>query len=249
MTSFMRVPLVVVLFGAATLASGFAASAALADTFTLSMSLASAGTVGNAVVITSTGNDPTDGGALYLEIDAIPSTLTTTCPAGYNNAGQLAASTPAGALVAFDEREDFDASGNFSNVNAWVPNSAGQYLVCGYTDDGALDTLATASMVANITVASSPVPLPTPHVEKPVNSTKPRVSRSGDTLSCSAGHWRNAPKRYSYRWLVARKVKNGARRRTLGSAHKLRGHSVQCRVTASNAAGSSTATSAPFRVH
>jgi hypothetical protein len=219
------------------------------------MSSASSGTVGTAVVITATGNDSPDAGALYLEIDAIPTSLATSCPGGYSNAGELASSTSQGALVSFDEREDFDASGNFSNVSAWLPDSAGQYLLCGYTDDGALDTLAVASKVVSVTTAPAPVPaplpvpVPTPHVKKPVNTAKPRVTRAGNTLSCSVGRWSNTAQRYAYRWLVGRKVRSGARGRTLGSAHQLRGHGVQCSVTASNSAGSATATSATFTVH
>jgi hypothetical protein len=253
MRSLTRVALMAVLSGAATLASGIVASSAHADTFTLSMSSASSGTVGSAVVITATGNDSPDAGALYLEIDAIPTTLSSSCPGGYSNAGELASSTSQGALVSFDEREDYDASGNFSNVNAWLPNSAGQYLLCGYTDDGALDTLAIASKVVNVTTAPVPaplpVPVPTPHAKKPVNKTKPHVTRSGNTLSCSVGRWSNTPERYAYRWLVGRKLKSGAQGRTLGSAHQLRGHGVQCSVTASNSAGSATATSAVLTVH
>jgi hypothetical protein len=242
---FGRAVLVALVAGATTLALWIVSSTTLADTFSLNMSMPSSGTVGQPVVVTSTGNDPTDGGALYEEIDAIPTTLTATCPAGYNDASQLAASTPEGAFVAFDERENFDASGNFSNVNAWTPNAAGQFVVCGYTDDGALDTLAVASML----VAVTPPAAPTPTVSKPVNTAKPRVTRSGNALSCSVGRWRNAPRKYSYRWLVAHKVKSGAHGRKLGSAQKLRGHGVQCSVTAANSAGSTTATSASFKVH
>jgi len=231
----------------AALVAGVAAFAlvsapALADAFTLNLSLASSGTVNTPIVVTATGNDPTGGGALYLEIDAIPTTLVTSCPTGYLNGSELAASTSMGQHVAFDQPEDFDASGNFSNVNAFTPNAVGQYLLCGYTDDGATDTLATASMTTNVT-ASAPI------ASKPVNTAKPRVTRAGNTLSCSTGRWANDPKKYSYRWLVAGMVKPGAHGRTLGSAHKLRGHTVQCSVTASNSAGSTTATSTAFKVH
>jgi hypothetical protein len=231
---------------AAVLALGVASSPALGATFTVNLSLPSSGTIGTAMAVTASGVDPTDQGALYLEIDAIPTTLTTTCPSGYLNGSQLASSTPSGTLVAFDQPETFDASGSFSNVNGYTPAAAGTFLFCAYTDDGAGDTLATASATTTITAtAPSPMPIPT----KPVNTTRPRVTRSGDTLHCSAGKWANAPLRYSYRWLVAGKVKAGAHGRTLGAAHKLRGHGVRCSVTASNSAGSATATSAAFTVH
>jgi hypothetical protein len=130
---------------AAAVGLAIASSVALADTFTLNLSVAPSGTVGKALPVTATGNDPFDEGALYLEIDAIPTTVSPSCPTGYLNASQLAASS-GGTLVAFDQPEDFDASGNFSNVNVFTPQTAGSLLLCGYTDDGAGDTLATTSM-------------------------------------------------------------------------------------------------------
>ena len=44
------------------------------------------------------------------------------------------------------------------------------------------------------------------------------------------------------------KRKRGARGRTLGVTRKLRGRKVQCRVTAHNAAGATTALSRPLRI-
>ena len=85
-------------------------------------------------------------------------------------------------------------------------------------------------------------------VRKPVNTIKPRVRRSGKDLVCTRGTWANAPTRFSYRWLVGGKVKAGASRLTLAISHKLRGHKVQCGVTASTSAGTASALSAPFRV-
>jgi hypothetical protein len=101
--------------------------------------------------------------------------------------------------VAFDERENFDSPGNFSNPNAFTAQSPGQSLFCGYTDDGAGDTLATASLIATF---SSGTP-----AQKPVNTTKPRVMRSGNRLRCTRGKWSNSPTHFSYRWLVAGKTK------------------------------------------
>jgi hypothetical protein len=239
MKSFSR--LLVALLSSATVLA-LASSVAVADTFSLKLSLPSPGIVGKTLAVTASGNDPTDAGALYLEIDAIPTSLATTCPTGYLNGSQLASSTSSGALVAFDQPEDFDASGNFSNVNGYTPNTTGQFLLCGYTDDGAGDTLAIDSMTTSIVAAQPPV-------LKPVNTAKPRVTRGGNKLSCRAGRWKHAPRKYSYQWLVAGKVKRGAHGRTLGSARTLRGRIVRCSVTASNTAGRATATSAAFTVH
>ena len=76
---------------------------------------------------------------------------------------------------------------------------------------------------------------------EPASVKKPRVRRSGRKLVCRRGSWSNNPNRYSYRWLVNGKRKRGARGRTLGVTRKLRVRKVQCRVTAYNAAGATTA--------
>ena len=236
MRSMGRAVLLAVVSGA----FGIGSSTALADTFTLNLSLPSSGTVGRALVVTASGNDPTDAGALYLEIDAIPTSLATTCPGGYLNAEDLATSTPDGALVTLEQPESFDSSGNFSNVNAWVPAAAGTFLLCSYTDDYALDTLAMTSKTANITSARSPV-------SKPVDTRKPHVTRARKTLLCGRGSW-SAANGYAYRWTVNGKTKHGALRARLAVTHKLRGRTVRCTVTASNAAGSTAATSPAFKV-
>ena len=75
------------------------------------------------------------------------------------------------------------------------------------------------------------------------------MTRSGNQLRCTRGKWSNSPTHFSYRWLVAGKTKPGATKSQLAVTRKLRGHSVQCGVKASNAAGSSSVLSAPFSVH
>jgi hypothetical protein len=217
---------------------------ASAATFTLALSAPSTVSVSQTFVITGSGVDPTDQGALYFELDSIPTSVSTTCPSGYLNASQLAASS-GGSLIAFDQPETFDSAGNFSNQNATMSSTAGQFLLCGYTDDGAGDTLATAS--ATVTVGSASPSSGQP--SKPQNTTRPHISRSGKTLTCHSGAWSNHPTSFAYRWLVNGKRKRGARGRALAVTRKLRGDTVQCSVTASNAAGSGTATSPPYHVH
>ena len=90
---------------------------------------------------------------------------------------------------------------------------------------------------------------PGSQVQKPVNTKKPRVKRSGNQLRCTRGQWSNSPTHFSYRWLVAGKPRAGASRSHLTITHKLRGHKVRCGVKASNAAGSRSVLSAPFSVH
>jgi hypothetical protein len=226
--------------GVVALAVATAPAGANAPGYSLTLSGAPTGTVATPYQITGSGTDPTDQGALYLEIDSFPGSFTTTCPSDYLTASQEA-SAAGGSFVAFDERENFDSSGNFSNPNAFTAQSPGQWLFCGYTDDGAGDTLATASVIATF---SSGTP-----AQKPVNTTKPRVTRSGKQLRCTRGRWSNSPTHFSYQWRVAGKTKPGATRSRLAITRKLRGHTVRCGVKASNPAGSSSVLSAPFRVH
>ena len=217
---------------------GAAASPAGAATFTLTISAPATAVVGKPFPVTGSGVDPIDQGALYLEIDEIPASFTTTCPASYLDGSQLASSS-GGNLVAFDQRENFDAGGTFSNLNAFTPAATGKVLFCGYTDDGAADTLAIASAITTVT----------PAVVKPANTAKPRVTRAHNTLTCGRGRWSGAPTSYTYGWLGGGKATAGAHRSTLKVTKSLKGRSVRCTVKASNAAGSAGAQSAPFKVH
>jgi hypothetical protein len=81
----------------------------------------------------------------------------------------------------------------------------------------------------------------------PLNTSRPRLTRSRSTLTCRRGSWRSAV-RFSYAWRVNGRAKQGARkpRLTLGKARKRR--SVSCSVTAYNTAGTTTASSAPLHM-
>ena len=83
---------------------------------------------------------------------------------------------------------------------------------------------------------------------RPANTRRPRVTRAGKKLTCHPGAWSNAPTAYAYRWTVDGKTRKGAAARKLSVSRKLRRHTVQCRVTASNAGGRATATSPAFKV-
>jgi hypothetical protein len=245
---------------ALSLGSLAATAPALGATFTLNLAGPASGVSGQPFLLTASGTDPTDQGALYLEVDAIPSSVTRTCPSGYLDGSQLASST-GGSFVAFDQRENFDSSGNFSMPLGYTPRSAGGVLFCGYTDDGATDTLATASTLVSVaappsgsgpspTPSPSPTPTPTPtpspapqQLAKPVNLVAPGLSRSGTHLACSKGTWSNNPTRFTYGWIVGGRVKRGAHGTKLAVTRGLRSHRVRCTVTATNSAGSATALS------
>jgi hypothetical protein len=222
-----------------------AAGSAQAANFTLTMSAPATATAGQPSVIQVSGNNPPDQGVLYLDIDEIPSSLAASCPGDVESARQLATSG-GGQYVAFVQRENEDANGNFSAPVAYTPKSVGQKLLCGYTHDYTDATLATSSASVDVTAGGGNVGAQAP--AKPANVKRPRVTRSGGKLACSTGSWSNGPTGYSYGWLVNGKAKPGAHGRRLAISRKLRGHKVACSVTAANGAGSSTAVSAPFKV-
>jgi hypothetical protein len=232
-------PSLIACVGAGVVSLGVAGPA-VADTFTLTLKAPATAVLGQPVGIQVTGSDPTDQGALYLELDSVPTSVATTCPSGYLDGSQLASGS-GGDLIAFDQREDFDASGNFSNAEAYTRSTPGQLLLCAYTDDGAGDTLATASALLDVQTAKP--------AAKPGNRVRPRVTRSGAKLSCSRGVWSGAPRSWSYAWLVSGEHKAVAAGQKLAVSRKLKGHKVQCRVTARNSAGAGTALSPPFAVH
>jgi hypothetical protein len=230
-----------------------AATPALGQTHTLNLSApSSTAVVGQTIIIQASGFNPQDPVftfSSYLSIDAIPASVLSACPADYSAAAQIARETYAqgGEVVTSYQREEVDAAGNFSIPVAYVPRFAGRFLLCGYTDDAATSTLATASLVMNVEGASAPSPTPAP-TAKPVSVERPRVRRSGKKLVCQRGSWSNNPRRYSYRWSVNGKRKRGASGRKLSVTRNLRGRKVQCRVTAYNAAGATTALSRPLRI-
>jgi hypothetical protein len=241
--------------GGVLVALGVGAAPALGGTYTLSLAAPPTTGVGQPMIIQASGsNPPDDFFNSWLDVSAIPTSVLSTCPSGYLNAYQVASSTYAqgGEVVANGQREDVDAAGNFAMPIAFTPSKPGQFLICGYTNDGATTTLATSSLTLSVQGSAGPGPAPPasqpPPAAKPANLTRPRVTRSARKLVCSRGSWSNGPSRYSYGWLVNGKRKRGATGRTLAVTQGLRGRRVQCRVTASNAAGAAAAVSRPLRI-
>jgi hypothetical protein len=225
-------------------------SVAQADTpYTLTLSAPPSATVGQPLVIQASGTDPTDAGTLYLDIDEISTSVVSTCPSGYLVGSQLATST-GGKLVAFIIRENLDAAGNFAMPIGYTPSAPGAQILCGYTEDGATNTLANYTLPITVNAAGgSPTPSPSPTVARPASTGKPRVSRAGKKLTCHPGSWSGNPSAYRYGWLVNGRKKHGAHSKRLSISRGLRRHKVQCTVVASNAAGTSPpAISAPYRV-
>jgi hypothetical protein len=80
----------------------------------------------------------------------------------------------------------------------------------------------------------------------PRNTIRPSVARSGSRLTCRRGSWRRAG-RFSYAWRVNGIAHKGVNL-TLAVGHAGERRGASCSVTASNAAGATTASSAQLSV-
>jgi len=81
----------------------------------------------------------------------------------------------------------------------------------------------------------------------PANTSRPTLTRSGSMLTCGRGSWSNAD-RFSYDWWVngTTRKRDNRPRLAVGAARNRR--SVSCSVTASNAMGTTTASSDQLHV-
>ena len=128
-------------------------SAASAGGFTLSLTASSTPVVGTPMILHAAGTiPPPPPGDLafsyWFSLDAIPTTVTSTCPPDRWEGAQFANSN--GSIVVLTQLEVPDAAGNFSIPVAVTPSAPGSVLLCAYTDDGAAATLAAASLTLNI---------------------------------------------------------------------------------------------------
>lgn len=159
----MRLPRTRTLVATTVVATGIlvaSASSAFAA-HTLSLSAPSGLVVGTPAFVTATGTIPQDEIEFpyWFSLDAIPTSVTTICPQDQFEGKQIATST-GGAVIVFTQREVADANGNFSIPVGVTPNAAGSVLLCGYTDDGATNTLAAASLI--VTIGDRPTAAPAP---------------------------------------------------------------------------------------
>jgi PKD domain len=103
-------------------------------------------------------------------------------------------------------------------------------------------TGASSSASAAIVVSARPVA----NVRRPSIQGRPRV---GATLVCSRGAWTGTPPiQYGYRWLRNGRLVPGATTPRFRARARDGGALVACRVSATNAAGSRSATSRPVRI-
>jgi hypothetical protein len=235
-----------------------ASTPALADSYSLYMAAPTTAVVGQPVVVYAAGVNPPPSeywAGSWIEAATISTSVMPVCPADDQSGIGVATST-GGQLLEIAMRPNLDADGNFLNLIGWTPNQPGQWLVCGYQDDGAGLTLARASVTVDVQPASAPAPAappappstPTAPAAAPANVKLPRVTRSATKLVCNPGGWSNSAGGYSYGWLLNGKQKKGASGRKLRVTHAMRGRKAQCSVTASGPGGKATALSPPLRI-
>jgi hypothetical protein len=229
----------------ATVVALAAASPALGAEHTLGLSGPATAFVGEPVVfdVSGTAAPPAEYWALsWIDVYAIPPSVVSACPVDDGSAAQLA-TRAGGAILTIAMRPNKDAAGNFANQVGATPSAPGTILICAYTVNEEGLTLSRASRTLTIRDGVAE-----PSDAEPRNLQRPLLSHARNRLVCSPGVWSSAVRGYSYRWLVNGTRVRGARRRTLAVTARLRGRPVRCRVTASNAAGATTALSAPLRI-
>jgi hypothetical protein len=128
-----------------------------------------------------------------------------------------------------------------------IPLATGPSYTVRIEDRGrSISCRVTASNSEGSTEAASSNSLEIPG-DKPRNVTPPKVSGTpavGETLACAPGAWTgNPPPTYSYQWLLGGVEIPSATLNRYTVASSDRGLSLSCMVTASNAAGTSAATS------
>jgi hypothetical protein len=233
-------------------------SSALASDFALTLSGPTTTTVGQPTVFRIDGANPPPSAypfPSWLDVSVIPITATPTCPQSDSEATELAPAA-GGGNMALSLPEHADVTGHFSAVAGFTPIGPGVGLICAYTQDGADNTLAIASLTLTIRPkASPPTPTPTPTnpappraKRAPTNLAPPHVTRSRTAVSCSRGRWSGTVRRYTYRWLVSGRLKANASASRLQLTRALRGRVLRCSVTATGPSGqSTTATSSGVR--
>jgi hypothetical protein len=123
-----------------------------------------------------------------------------------------------------------------------APNCSTMLEAADDTNDSAADFLPVVPSPRNNSSAITETPCP------PDNTVVPKVSGTpvaGRTLSCARGTWTGSPPiAYSYRWLRDGATISAQTASTYVVKAADAGHSIRCRVIATNAGGQGTATSA-----
>jgi hypothetical protein len=218
---------------------------------TLSLSQSNPATAGQETNFVASGQQTDVGdyaGGFSLEVFAKNTDVDPTCSSSYLGEEQASVSDPYEQQIVIGGVEGL--ADTFSVPFKYLFPKSGQVILCAYSV-WITDTAAAAALVVNIaapaTSPQTPSPPTSPTHSKPVDIRRPTVKQSGKTLTCSPGSWTGASS-YAYAWLVSGRVKRGARKRKLAVTSTLEHRSVACRVTATNAAGTTSASSRALRV-
>ena len=153
----MRIPRKLCIAGAAAAIWALAAtSSAFASGLTLDLAPPADAVVGTPTFVTASGTIPPEDTQYpyWFSLDAIPTSVTTTCPADRWEAVQIAGSV-GGATLVLSQREQPGPDGRFSIRVGITPTAPGSVLLCGYTDDGLTNTLAAAATIVHIRARGS----------------------------------------------------------------------------------------------
>jgi hypothetical protein len=174
-----------VLAAGAAIALGAPAAPALATGFTLDLAPQSEAMVGKPLIIDATGTIPPQdvGFPYWFSLDAIPTSVTTTCP-GDSFEGAQFANGGGGSIVVLTQSETPDLAGSFTIPVVVTPTAPGSLLMCGYTNDGGAITLANAQVIIDIeprpsSPASGAAPPPAAYAAQGVKSCRALLGRSG----------------------------------------------------------------------
>jgi hypothetical protein len=137
--------------------------------------------------------------------------------------------------------ERFDVTGTDGTVRQVTSAATEPQTTAGATGTRT-GTSAQATSYASVSVALAPQP-----VNPPINTVAPAITgtlTSGSTLTVSNGTWSNSPTGYTYQWKRDGVNISGATASTYVVTVGDRGTTLTCTVTATNADGSASATSA-----
>jgi hypothetical protein len=212
---------------------------------TLSVAVTGTLQADHAINIVATGSNVAQtqlgGPALDFGLDLFvvnPAVLPGPCDASENAELTAVTNVPSGGrLLTFEDLNE-GASGPFDISTPFEPGGSGTLQVCAYsvyvTDDAAWAQ-------TDVKIAAA--------LQAPRATVRPRVRRSGRTLTCGRGTWSGSPTGFTYRWRVGRGHPGEAQRTPrLHVSSRLHDRTVSCTVTATNAAGSGHATSRAVRL-
>jgi hypothetical protein len=204
---------------------------------TLSLAVTGTAVAGQETTVTASGQQ-TDvnsyAGGFNLEVFAKDPSVDPTCSPSYPGEQQASLTDPTETQPVIGLWQGPGTS--FSTPFKLNFAKPGRVLLCAYSE-WVTDTAASATLTIDVVAPGT----------KPVEVKAPKVTRKGEQLRCSRGSWTGAT-HFAYAWLVSGKARKGATKSTLSVTKALRHHTVKCRVTASDSAGTASATSPGFKV-